>query len=162
MDGSLLATASIGDTNVLIWNIDKLQNNPLRRVAPACCLLKWSPDGTLLFSSTVGNVFRVWNCDKKWTPERWTLNAATIKSACWSPCSSFLLFVTEEPVLYRLQFIEEQLFTSKFNNIYYMFTTILLTVIINIFIKEKCKLCFLILICNKLFKLNTTEKAFNR
>ncbi|XP_037826248.1 aladin [Lucilia sericata] len=112
-DGTLLASASIGDTDVLIWNVDKMQNTALKRVGPPCSLLKWSPDGSCLFSSTVGNVFRVWSCDKKWQPERWTITTGTIQSACWSPCGGFLLFVTsEEPILYRLQFFEEQLFQT--------------------------------------------------
>lgn len=113
-NGTLLASTSIGDTDVLVWNVDLQQNTILKRVGPPSSLLKWSPDGASLFSSTVGNVFRVWSCDKKWQPERWTITAGSVQSASWSPCGGFLLFVTtEEPILYRLQFFEEQLFQSK-------------------------------------------------
>lgn len=91
-----------------------MQNTKLKRVGPPCSLLKWSPDGAFLFSGTVSNVFRVWSANKKWSPERWTVAGATIQSACWSPCSTFLIFVTsEDPILYRLQFFEEKLFASK-------------------------------------------------
>ncbi|TMW40060.1 hypothetical protein DOY81_014859 [Sarcophaga bullata] len=112
-DGTLLASSSIGDTDVLVWNVDKMQNTALKRVGQPCALLKWSPDGAYLFSSTVGSVFRVWSCDQKWQPERWTITSGYIQSACWSPCGNFLLFVTsEEPILYRLQFFEEHLFQT--------------------------------------------------
>ncbi|XP_013112380.2 aladin [Stomoxys calcitrans] len=112
-DGTLLASASIGDTDVIIWDADKMQNTALKRVGPPCSLLKWSPNSSCLFSSTVTNVFRVWACENKWQPERWTITHGSIQSACWSPCGGFLLFVTsEEPILYRLQFFEEQLFKN--------------------------------------------------
>ncbi|XP_055389562.1 aladin [Condylostylus longicornis] len=112
-DGTLLASSSIGSADVLIWNVDMIENSPLRRVGPSCSLLKWSPDGSSLFSSTISNVFRVWSTDC-WTPERWTINFGQIQSAAWSPCGKFLLFVTsEESFLYRLQFVEEQLFATS-------------------------------------------------
>ncbi|XP_004527384.1 aladin [Ceratitis capitata] len=111
--GTLLATASISDTDILIWDVDKLQNTPLRRVGPPCSLLKWSPNGSFLFSATVGSVFRVWSADKKWTPERWTINYGVVQSACWSPCGNFMLFVTTgDSILYRLHFQDEQVFAS--------------------------------------------------
>ncbi|KAL5275604.1 AAAS family protein [Megaselia abdita] len=114
-DGSLLASASINSTDILIWDVDKVASAPLKRVGLPCSLLKWSPDGTSLFSSTVGNVFRVWATEKKWVPDRWTIGSGSIQSAQWSPCNSFLLFVnSNEPILYQLQFVEEQLFTSNF------------------------------------------------
>ncbi|XP_067622354.1 aladin-like [Eurosta solidaginis] len=73
-NGTWLATASISDTDMSLWDVDRQQNTPLRRVGPPCSLLKWSPDAANLFSATVGNVFRVWSANKKWTPERWTIN----------------------------------------------------------------------------------------
>ncbi|XP_011181672.1 aladin [Zeugodacus cucurbitae] len=111
--GTLLATASISDTDILIWDVDKLQNTPVRRVGSPCSLLKWSPDGAYLFSATVGSVFRVWSADKKWTPERWTIKCGVVQSACWSPCGNFLLFVTTgDSILYRLHFQDETVFAS--------------------------------------------------
>ncbi|XP_054731237.1 aladin [Anastrepha obliqua] len=112
-NGTLLATASISDTDILLWDVDKMQNMPLRRVGPPCSLLKWSPNGAFLFAATVGNVFRVWSVHKKWTPERWTINTGIVQSACWSPCGNFLLFVTTgDSILYRLNFQSEQVFAS--------------------------------------------------
>lgn len=117
-DGSLLASASINSPDILIWDVDKAASAPLKRVGLPCSLLKWSPDGTSLFSSTVGNVFRVWATEKNWTPDRWTIGNGSIQSAEWSPCNSFLLFVnSNEPILYQLQFVEEQLFTSNFSRL---------------------------------------------
>uniref|UniRef100_A0A1A9VIK2 EIF2A domain-containing protein n=1 Tax=Glossina austeni TaxID=7395 RepID=A0A1A9VIK2_GLOAU len=112
-DGNLLASASIGNTDIILWHIDKMESIALKRVGPRCSLLKWSPDGSCLFSATVDNVFRVWYTESKWQPERWTVSKGHIQSACWSPCADFLLFVTsEESILYRLQLAEEQLFKS--------------------------------------------------
>ena len=88
----------------------------LKRFGPGCSLLKWSPEGSLLFSTTVGDVFRVWNCDEKWLSDRWTVNSGPIKSACWSKCNTFLLFVTEKPTLYRLQFSDDQVFANSSSN----------------------------------------------
>lgn len=111
--GNLLASASTSDSDILIWNPDMQCNEPLKRVGPPSSLLKFSPDGSRLFTSTVGSVFRVWNT-QNWMPERWTVPNGTIQSAVWSPCGGYLLFVTsDEPILYSLQFIEQQLFASK-------------------------------------------------
>ncbi|XP_037026602.1 aladin [Bradysia coprophila] len=110
--GNLLASASTIDSDILIWNPDLQTSEPLKRVGPPSSLLKFSPNGSRLFASTVGTVFRVWNT-QNWMPERWTVPRGTIQSAVWSPCSGYLLFVTsEEPILYSLQFIEQQLFAT--------------------------------------------------
>jgi aladin len=65
----------------------------------------------LIFSSTVGNIFRIWNTEN-WNSERWTIaNGHHVQSFQWSPCSRFLLFITsDDPVLYCLGFADEPLF----------------------------------------------------
>uniref|UniRef100_A0A1A9V9E0 Aladin seven-bladed propeller domain-containing protein n=1 Tax=Glossina austeni TaxID=7395 RepID=A0A1A9V9E0_GLOAU len=106
-DGNILASASIRDTDILLWHIDSMQSTPLKRIWAASSLLKWSPDGSCLFNATLGNVFRLWYTENKWRPECCRLPKGYIQSACWSPCSRFLLFVTsEEPMLYRLDFVD--------------------------------------------------------
>lgn len=113
-NGCLLATASINDSDVLIWDVDQNKQVPLRRVGPPCALLSWSPTGSRLCSTTVSNVFRVWQTDK-WTPDRWTVNHGTIQSVVWSKSGSHLLFVTtEDCFLYNLGFVEDEVFTSTF------------------------------------------------
>ncbi|KAI9578398.1 hypothetical protein GQX74_008972 [Glossina fuscipes] len=113
-DGNILASASIHDTDILLWHIDNMQTTPLKRMGSACSLLKWSPDGSCLFNATLGNVFRFWYIENKWQPERWTLPKGYIQSACWSPSSRFLLFITsEEPLLYCLDCDEEHVFISS-------------------------------------------------
>lgn len=48
--------------------------------------------------------FRVWKTEK-WIPERWTTVSGRVQTACWSPCSSVILFATtEEPLVYALPF----------------------------------------------------------
>lgn len=109
-DGRLLAAASCGSPDVLVWDVDQRRNAPLRRVGAPCAQLAWSPTGCALFTSTVGSVFRVWSTDD-WTPERWTVPAGAVQSAAWSPCGNYLLFVTtDEPYIYSLCLAEEQLF----------------------------------------------------
>ncbi|XP_053688207.1 aladin isoform X1 [Sabethes cyaneus] len=111
-NGCLLATASINDSDVLIWDVEQNRQVPLRRIGLPCALLKWSPTGSRLCSTTVGNVFRVWQTNK-WTPDRWTINHGTIQSIVWSHTGSHLLFVTtEESFLYGLGFVEDEVFTA--------------------------------------------------
>lgn len=111
-NGSLLVSASLNDSDLIIWDIDYGRNTPLKRVGHPCSLIKWSPDGSKLFSSTVGGVFRVWYTEK-WTPERWSVKGGAIQSVAWSPCGLHLLFVTtEDQLIYALRFANEQLFNS--------------------------------------------------
>ncbi|KAH8366365.1 hypothetical protein KR200_008245 [Drosophila serrata] len=113
-DGTQLATTSIGDRSIIIWQPDSALLQPLKRLGPPCSLLKWSPDNDWLFSATVDRVFRVWNCHNRWTTERWVCgNGGYVQTACWSPCGRFLLFVSStEPILYRLQFVQHTLLSS--------------------------------------------------
>ncbi|XP_030379155.1 aladin [Scaptodrosophila lebanonensis] len=109
-NGSLLATASIGDSSILIWQPEMGIVQPLKHLGPPGSLLKWSPSNEYLFAGTVGRIFWVWHCDPTWTSERWKCNGGTVQTATWSPCGRFLLFVTTaEPILYSLQFIQQHL-----------------------------------------------------
>jgi aladin len=111
-NGSLLATASFNDTAILIWNIDKRSCTPLKRTSMPFLSLQWSMNGSFIFTSTVGNVFRVWNCDS-WKDDRWTVANGHVQSFQWSPCGKFLLFITsEDPILYSLGFADEPLFND--------------------------------------------------
>ncbi|KAH8386718.1 hypothetical protein KR093_002159 [Drosophila rubida] len=113
-DGALLATSSIADPNILIWQPDNGTMYPLRRIGPPGSLLKWSPDNEWLFAGSVGRVFRVWKCNESWTADRWVCNGGNVQAACWSPCGRFLLFAsTAEPVLYRIQFVQLHLGASN-------------------------------------------------
>lgn len=111
-NGSLLVSASLNDSDLIVWDVDYGRNTPLKRVGHPCSLIKWSPDNSKLFSATVGGVFRVWYTEK-WTPERWSVKCGTIQSVAWSPCGLHLLFVTtEDQIIYALKFANEQLFNS--------------------------------------------------
>ncbi|KAH8261727.1 hypothetical protein KR044_009720 [Drosophila immigrans] len=113
-DGALLATGSIADPDILIWQPDNDSMLPLRRIGPPGSLLKWSPDNEWLFAGTVGRVFRVWKCNDHWTTDRWVCNDGNVQAACWSPCGRFLLFAsTAEPILYRIQFVQLHLGSMK-------------------------------------------------
>ncbi|XP_070494130.1 aladin-like [Chironomus tepperi] len=117
-NGNLLATASINDTSILIWDIDKNTCVPLRRFSVPFLKLQWSLNGSYLFTSTVGNIFRVWDCEK-FKSDRWTISGGHIQSFQWSPCAKFLLFVTsKDPVLYCLGFADEPLFNKSNEDIH--------------------------------------------
>lgn len=91
--------------------MEKAKKCILKRFGPPSALIQWSPNGAYLFASTVGSIFRVWSTCNAWEAERWSVARGYVQSACWSPCGSFLLFVTSvESMLYRLQFHEEQVF----------------------------------------------------
>lgn len=112
-NGSLLVSVSVNDPNAIVWEVDSKRSVPLKRIGMPCALVQWSPNNQQLFTSTIGSVFRVWNSDK-WTTERWTIPTGAVQSAAWSPCSNHLLFVTtDQPILYSLCFIEEQLYKGK-------------------------------------------------
>nr|XP_016937078.1 aladin [Drosophila suzukii] len=114
-DGTQLATASIGDRSIIIWQPDNGMMQPLKRLGPPGSLLKWSPENDWLFAATVDRVFRVWNCNQQWTTERWVCGpGGHVQTACWSPCGRFLLFVSSaEPIIYRLQFVQQSLLSSS-------------------------------------------------
>ncbi|XP_023169470.1 aladin [Drosophila hydei] len=113
-DGTLLASSSIGDRAILIWHPDSKRMKPLKRLGPPGSLLSWSPGNEWIFAATVDRVFRVWKCHDKWTSDRWVCDGGNVQATCWSPCGRFLLFVnTADPILYRLQFVQLHLMTSK-------------------------------------------------
>lgn len=117
-NGTLLATASINDSSILIWDIDKSASVPLRRTSIPYLNLQWSLDGAFMFTSTVGNIFRIWNTET-WQSERWTIANGHVQSFQWSPCTRFLLFVTsEDPILYCLGFADEPLFNKNDNKVH--------------------------------------------
>lgn len=112
-NGTLLATASMKDSSVIIWNVDANTCVPLRRTSPPYLHLQWSLNGSYLFTSTVGSVFRVWNAET-WQSDRWTIASGHVQSFQWSPCARFLLFVTsEDTLLYSLGFADELLFNEN-------------------------------------------------
>ncbi|KAK3923787.1 Aladin [Frankliniella fusca] len=103
--GTLLVSAASNDSSMYIWDIDLQESVPLRRVGGGGVhLLSWSPDVHKLLAATTSVTFRVWNTSN-WVPERWRVLSGNVRSACWSPCSTVLLFTTsEESVVYALQF----------------------------------------------------------
>jgi aladin len=114
VNGDLLATASANDSDIWLWDVDQNRHVGLKRVGPACTQLSWSPNGGKLWSSTATDVFRVWSTTD-WRPERWSIKqCGHIKSAAWSQCGNFLLFVvSKDSYLYSLGFVQEQLFSKQ-------------------------------------------------
>lgn len=103
--GTLLVSAASGDTSMYVWDVDLQDSIPIRRVGGGGInLVAWAPDVHKLLAATAGVTFRVWDTTK-WVPERWRVLSGHVQTACWSPCSTVLLFTTsEESVVYALQF----------------------------------------------------------
>lgn len=112
-NGTLLASASTSTADILIWDVDQNRSTPLKRVGPPGALLSWSPSGATLCTTTISNMFRIWKTNR-WTMDRWDVSKGTVQSIAWSPCSSYMVFVTtEEPYLYSLGFVEDYIFASS-------------------------------------------------
>ncbi|XP_013399135.1 aladin [Lingula anatina] len=103
--GGVLVSASPVDTAMMIWDVAMETAIPLRRVGGGgVSMLRWSADGSKLFSGTPSTVFRVWET-QTWSCEKWTKLTGRCQAACWSPDGTVLLFATkEEPVIYLLKF----------------------------------------------------------
>lgn len=115
-NGTLLASASTSEADILIWDVDRNECQPLKRVGSPAALLSWAPNSSTLCTTTTTNIFRIWKTNK-WTMERWQIGSGTIQSLVWSPCSTFLLFITtDEPFLYSLGFVEDYVFTNGNTN----------------------------------------------
>lgn len=104
-DGNLLVSASRLNQIMYVWEVSTERATCLKRIGGGgITLVTWAPDNRKVFAATSRLVFRVWTTDL-WTPERWSLPQGHIVAACWSPCSSALLFATSlEPVIYALTF----------------------------------------------------------
>lgn len=91
--GTILATASISEPDVLLWDIDQNRFTPIRRVGPPSAQLCWAPDSSALCISTVGKSFRIFK-SQSWQLHRWDLKDGSVQAMAWTPCKEFLLFCT--------------------------------------------------------------------
>lgn len=101
----LLASASPTDNSIMVWNVALDSSFPIRRFGDGgVTFLRWSPDGSKLFSASPSFVFRVWEC-MTWSSQKWTKLLGRCQNACWSSDSNTLLFsIAKEPVVYSLAF----------------------------------------------------------
>lgn len=61
-------------------------------------------------------ICRIWSTDK-WTSDKWSLNnRSRVQCACWSPCSSVLLFATDSsPTINAIDFRITDVFNGSTN-----------------------------------------------
>lgn len=113
-NGNILASASLNDFNILLWDVDQKRCQVLKKISMHSNVqIKWSPNSRYLCSSTVGSVFWIWNTDT-YTSDKWFIQKGFVQSFEFSPCGNFLLFVTsEDQFLYSLSFTDDNLFNAK-------------------------------------------------
>lgn len=103
--GTLLATASVSEPDVLLWDVDQNRYTAIQRVGPPSAQLWWSPNSSFLCISTIGNSFRIWKQHvSQWDMDRWDIKMGRIQSVVWN--QSHLLFcTTADNFLYSLLMI---------------------------------------------------------
>ncbi|XP_064456806.1 aladin-like [Ornithodoros turicata] len=108
-DGSLLASASVADTSMLVWNVSTEECQPLRRLGGGgVALVRWSPDGSRLLAATPASLFRVWET-MSWTCESWSTFLGRCSAACWSPDGCRLLCAhADKAAIYSLTFDQRE------------------------------------------------------
>jgi aladin len=113
-NGSILASASLNDLNILLWDVDQNRCQLLKKISQQPNIqIKWAPNSKYLCSTTVGSVFYIWNTTN-YRPDKWVIQKGFVQSFEFSPCGRFLLFVTsEDEYLYSLGFEDENLFNGK-------------------------------------------------
>lgn len=111
--GTLLATASVSTTDVLLWDIDQNRYTPIQRVGPPSAHIWWAPDSGALCISTIGKEFRVW-LSTNWVSDKWTTRQGHLQSMVWSPCKEYMLFCTANDThLYSLRLKPSYIFCGQ-------------------------------------------------
>lgn len=112
--GDLLATAAALDVAIRVWDVDTNRSEAIKRSAGGGkSLVKWAPDGSKLFSASLGIIFRMWNCSN-WSSERWDVGEGRIQCACFSTCGTILLFsTTTEPTIFALRSDAEGIWANQ-------------------------------------------------
>ena len=107
-DGKMLACACANSPTFWIWNIVTQQSTAMHRPGAAILDLSWSPCGLRLLTTTLSNMFRVWESET-WLSEKWGNLKGCCTNAVWSPCGTVLLFaVAEECVIYSSKFFDRK------------------------------------------------------
>ncbi|XP_025419374.1 aladin-like [Sipha flava] len=115
--GDLLISSAVTSKTMYVWNYAFEECVPLHRInSDTLNFVHWSPDNTKVFSCSTNETFRIWSTDK-WTADRWSLNnRSRVQCACWSPCSSVLLFATNSsPIINAIDFRKSDVFNGSTN-----------------------------------------------
>ncbi|XP_050438537.1 aladin-like isoform X2 [Adelges cooleyi] len=115
--GDLLISTALNSKTMYIWNYPLETCVPLRRIgSDTLNFIQWSPDNTKLFSCTSNESFRIWTTDK-WSSDKWSVNSKSrVQCACWSPCSSVLLFATNScATINAIDFRKSDIFNEPSN-----------------------------------------------
>lgn len=129
--GDMLVTAAACDNTILVWDVELDRTSSLTRSGGSGnILVKWSPTGEKLFSSSNSVVFRqvpkygfyifmvillyfrVWDC-RNWECEKWTNLVGRIQTATWVDRGTTLIFATNtETVIYAVIVKNDLIFTT--------------------------------------------------
>lgn len=113
--GDLLVSCSPNNLNMIIWDISKEENVPLKRVGgDGLCFVHWSFCGSRLFTATCRNIFRVWfsGAPTPWHAEKWVVPSGRIAASCFGPNLTLLFASTDDPVIFFLP-LQENIFNIK-------------------------------------------------
>jgi len=115
--GDLLISCAVTSKTMFIWNYPLETCVLLRRISSETLnFVHWSPDNTKVFSCSINETFRIWSTDK-WTSDKWSVsNHSRVQCACWSPCSSILLFATAScSIINAIDFRQKDIFNDSTN-----------------------------------------------
>jgi len=93
-----LATSSINDNAVVVWDVALETAIALRRGITGVVKVSWSPSGAHLCSTSTSGEVRIWET-RTWTCQLWGKLGGPCKTLTWSPNGKYLVFAAQEGCL---------------------------------------------------------------
>jgi len=118
--GDILISTAVTSKTMYIWNYPLKDCVPMRRInSDKLNFVHWSPDNSKVFECSINETFRIWSTNT-WVSENWSVNnKSRVQCACWSVCSSILLFGTDScSIINAIYFQKSDIFIeSKDKNV---------------------------------------------
>ncbi|CAO3645862.1 unnamed protein product [Cunninghamella echinulata] len=93
LSSQILAVTYATKNTIMMYDLLTLKHTPIKRYGKkGNCLLRWSPDGQLLYVASLDGSSRLWNTED-WTCTHFkNPTGLWVKTACWSPDSKGLYY----------------------------------------------------------------------